>query len=360
MRRHLIPVLILLGTLACADTANSADEESGAKPAVATFAGGCFWCIEAAFQKVEGVKSAVSGFTGGRDKNPTYKAVSSGTTDHVEAVQVSYDPAQVSYRKLLAVFWSQIDPTDDGGQFADRGNHYRTAIYYHTEEQRRLAETSKAELAKSGRFSKPIATRIIRAGEFYAAESYHQDFFKTNPKRYGSYHVGSGRAGFIEKTWGGEAAENKRYTRPTRDELEEILTPLQFRVTQDDATEPPFENTYWDNKRDGIYVDVVTGEPLFSSIDKFKSGSGWPSFTRPLEPDRIVRKKDAKLGTLRTEVRSRDGDSHLGHVFDDGPAPTGLRYCINSAALRFIPKEELEKSGYGQYLHLFGKTAKGK
>lgn len=339
------------------------DETGQSSPSAretAYFAGGCFWCVESDFEKQPGVIDVTSGYTGGKGNNPSYRTYAD--QGYFEAVRIIYDPDVIHYKELLDIFWRHIDPTDGEGQFVDRGPQYRAAIVYLDQEQNKLAEESKAVLAKSSRFAKPIVTEILPFNGFFEAEEYHQDYAKKNPLKYHFYRFRSGRDQFLAPTWEKEHDNRSSVTSPAFSDAskkEQVQpTPLQCKVPRLNTTEPPFDNEYWNNKQAGIYVDIYSGEPLFSSVDKYDSGTGWPSFTRPLEPENIMEKKDRSLFTVRTEARSKGGDSHLGHVFSDGPAPTGKRYCINSAALRFIAKEDMQVEGYAEYLRLFEQGAK--
>lgn len=307
----------------------------------AVVAGGCFWCMEPPFEALDGVIYVIAGYAGGSEEDAEYGKVSAGRTQHYEAVQITYDPLKITFRELLDVFWLNIDASDSGGQFADRGNQYKTAIFYMGEEEKLIAEQSTEREQKN--YDDPIQTKILPFTTFFEAEEYHQDYYEKKEAHYEKYKKGSGREDFIK--------EKEKMEEEKMQEKIASLTPLQYHVTQEGGTETPFDNEYWDNHEDGIYVDVVTGKPLFSSNDKFDSGSGWPAFTRTIEESVVEFEEDRSLGMLRTEVLSEDG-SHLGHVFDDGP--DGLpRYCINSAALRFIPLADLEKEGYAEYEKLF-------
>jgi len=380
MRKWLTALIVLVIVLAgCSSNlmrGDPLDTKSEVKPVVidedakietATLAGGCFWCIESALEPVDGVIEAVSGFAGGEKDNPTYSDVVSGKTQHVETVQIKYDANKINYKTILEHFWRQIDPTDDGGQFVDRGYQYTTAIFYHNEEQKKIAEESLKEQEESGRYDKPIVTRILPFTKFFEAEDYHQDYYIKSSLKYKFYRYNSGRDQYLEKTWGDdlkiipleeveeeeEESEYANYVKPSDEEIKDQLTSIQYKVTQKEGTERAYTSDTWDNKEDGIYVDLLSKEPLYSSKDKFDSGTGWPSFTKPLEPDNIVELEDNRFFMKRTEIRSKYGDNHLGHVFLDGPPPTNIRHCMNGAALEFIPVKDFEKKGYEKYLKDF-------
>jgi peptide methionine sulfoxide reductase msrA/msrB len=345
----------------------------------AYFAGGCFWCTESDLQKAFGVFEVISGYAGGHVANPTYDDVTSEKSGHREAVEVYYDEKIVTYEDLVRYHLMHIDPTDAGGQFYDRGESYQPVIFFRSEEERSVAERAIRELDAAKIFSKPVAVRVLPYTNFYTAEEYHQDYAEENTLKYCAYRESSGRDAFLGKYFSGkswaelmstdDAAQSRegssseigksgatrpdfsRYVKPSQKELKERLTELEYEVTQEEGTEKPFDNTYNGNHASGIYVDIVSGEPLFSSSDKYESGTGWPSFVKPIDRDFIVEKEDRSFFSTRTEVRSKYGDNHLGHVFPDGPKERGgMRYCMNSAALRFIPRESMAQEGYGDLL----------
>lgn len=299
-------------------------------------AGGCFWGMQKYLSSVCGVAETETGYANGPDKAPTYEQVCRNS-GHAETVRVKYDPQKVSLAFLLRLYFDAIDPTSVNRQGGDSGIQYRTGIYYTDEKDLPVIRAEIDSLQKT--LAKPVAVEVLPLKNFYPAEDYHQDYLDKNPGGY--CHISPAK---IRRA--AEAVE-----RPDRKTLKEKLTPIQYEVTQNAATEPPFRNEYWETDRPGIYVDVITGEPLFTSRDKFDSGCGWPSFSRPISQELVAERKDLSHGMIRTEVRSRTGGAHLGHVFPDGPRELGgLRYCINSAALRFIPKEEMEREGYGDWL----------
>ena len=305
-------------------------------------AGGCFWGVEAYFARISGVAETNVGYANGKTNNPTYEKIP--VTGHVETVEVSYNPQIISLDQLLTYFFGIIDPTIKNRQGPDTGTQYRTGIYY--EDEADLAVIKEIVKEEQKKYDRPIVTEIKPLEGYFLAEDYHQDYLKKNPGGY--CHIDLSKLPVQKIT-----VDPHLYSKPDPDLLKKQLTSLQFQVTQQDKTEAPFDNEYWRTEKPGIYVDIVTGEPLFVSSDKYESGCGWPSFTRPVDEDVIVEKTDRTHGMLRIEVRSRVGNSHLGHVFNDGPLEAGgLRYCINSAALKFIPLEQMDEHGYSKFIPL--------
>lgn len=310
-------------------------------------AGGCFWGVEAYLARVPGVAEATVGYANGLTENPTYSEVSYKNSGHAEAVHIRYDPERISLDELLAQFFLIIDPTSVNRQGNDVGSQYRSGIYYQDEADLTVIQAVISREQKN--YDKPIAVEVEPLVHYYLAEEYHQDYLEKNPGGY--CHISFDTLPDLVAKPSDGLVDASLYVKPDKAELKKILTDEQYRVTQEDATEMPFSGIYDKHYAAGIYVDVATGEPLFSSVDKFDSGTGWPSFTRPIDPDVIREVKDESYGMIRIEVRSRVGDSHLGHVFNDGPAEDGgLRYCINSAALYFIAIDDMEAAGYGYLL----------
>ena len=329
----------------------------------ATLAWGCFWCLESIFAELEWVLETTVWYAWWDEINPTYEQVHAWNTWHREAIEVVFNPKLISYDEILVKFWSQIDPTDELGQFADKGFSYTTAIWYHSQEQKKTAEASKKRLEDSKKFDKPIVTEILPFKSFYKAEDYHQKYYKKAALRYDMYKKWSWREDYINENWTNETIDflrwkdaylAKKYIKPSEFQLEKILSWVSFDVTQNKWTEKPYSSKFSENWKPWIYVDIVSGEPLFSSTDQYNAWCGWPSFTKPINSHFVKSETDYSHDMVRTEVRSKYWDSHLGHIFKDWPKEQwGLRYCINWAALKFIPKERLEEAWYGEYANLF-------
>ena len=325
------------------------------------FAGGCFWGMEAYLSKLNGVVYTNVGYANGTTENPSYEQVSYKNTGHAEAVYVKYDPTRIDLKTLVSYYFKVIDPTSLNKQGNDRGSQYRTGIYYKELADKAIIDSVVAQ--EQGKYSANIVTEVLSLSNYSMAETYHQKYLEKNPNGYCHIDLGildhdpMAKKNVVEKSPVMETetlgSVPKSYTKPSQEELKKILTKIQYKVTQENGTEKPYTNEYADNHEAGLYVDVVTGEPLFSSKDKYDSKTGWPSFTKPIAANAVVEKVDKSFFADRTEIRSRYGDSHLGHVFPDGPKDQGgIRYCMNSAALRFIPLANMQEQGYGEWIPL--------
>lgn len=362
-------------------TSTSRDIAAPSPTATLLVAGGCFWCVESDLEKLPGVQSVVSGYVGGSVPNPTYQTYAHD--GYREAVLVTYDTSRVSYERVLIYAMKHMDPTDDDGSFVDRGEYYSPAFYYSSPSEKTVIDKLIADVDEHGPYPKPLAIDVEAASTFYPAEAYHQDYYKgtLSQLKYQYYRNASGRDDYITSIWGADTGPTlpwrtaeeavktnntnvsttttpnhttymwQKYTKPSAAELKKTLDPLAFSVTQEEGTERAGSSPLDKNYEPGIYVDILSGEPLFLSKDKFDSGTGWPSFVRPITPEAVTTLEDNTFFSKRTEVRSKIADDHLGHVFPDGPADRGgMRYCMNGVALRFIPKTEMEAAGYGDFI----------